>query len=115
MRATKFGARPLNRRLSPRKARLEGGLNLPPRGIGAKLLDRKNLAAELSGQNYSDKSTGKILGGNMMRVLRKVVRWSSCPQLAGQLEVFLSEHVFRVEQASPSLKSRLMPDPMATS
>jgi hypothetical protein len=43
-------------------------------GIGAKLLDRENLAAELSGRNYSDESIDKILGGNMMRVLRRVLR-----------------------------------------
>ena len=43
-------------------------------GIGAKLLDRQNLAAELSGRNYSDESIDKILGGNMMRVLRSVLR-----------------------------------------
>jgi hypothetical protein len=43
-------------------------------GIGAKLLDRENLAAELSGRNYLDESVGKILGGNIMRVLRKVLR-----------------------------------------
>ena len=43
-------------------------------GIGVKLLDRGNLSAELSGRNYSDESIGKILGGNMMRVLRSVLR-----------------------------------------
>jgi microsomal dipeptidase-like Zn-dependent dipeptidase len=43
-------------------------------GIGAKLLDKVNLAAELTGRNYSDESMGKILGANMMRVLRKVFR-----------------------------------------
>lgn len=43
-------------------------------GIGANLLDKENLAAELAGRNYSDESIGKILGGNMMRVLRKVLR-----------------------------------------
>ncbi len=42
-------------------------------GIGAKLLDRENLHVELSGRNYSDESIGKILGGNMMRVLGKVL------------------------------------------
>lgn len=42
-------------------------------GIGAKLLDRENLSAELSGRNYSAESIGKILGGNMMSVLRKVL------------------------------------------
>ena len=43
-------------------------------GIGAKLLDRENLAAELFGRNYSPEDIGKILGGNMMRVLRIVLR-----------------------------------------
>ncbi len=43
-------------------------------GIGAKLLARENLAAELSGRNYSEESMGKILGGNMMRVLGRVLR-----------------------------------------
>jgi microsomal dipeptidase-like Zn-dependent dipeptidase len=43
-------------------------------GIGAKLLGRENLAAELTGRNYSDESIGKILGGNMMRVIRSVLR-----------------------------------------
>jgi len=62
-----------------------------PDGIGAKLLDRENLAAELSGRKYSDESTGKILGGNMMRVLRSVLVRSSLPkQLFGQLNVSLT-------------------------
>jgi len=43
-------------------------------GIGAKLLDRENLAGELAGRNYSAESIGKILGGNMIRVLRTVLR-----------------------------------------
>lgn len=43
-------------------------------GIGAKLLDRENLAAELENRNYSAEAIGKILGGNMMRVLRAVLR-----------------------------------------
>jgi hypothetical protein len=43
-------------------------------GIGAKLLDREKLAAELGGRNYSNENIGKILGGNMMRVLRSVIR-----------------------------------------
>ena len=43
-------------------------------GIGAKLLDRENLAAEFRRRNYSDEAIGKILGGNMMRVLRSVLR-----------------------------------------
>lgn len=41
---------------------------------GAKLLDRENLVAELAGRNYSAKKIGKIIGGNMMRVFRKVLR-----------------------------------------
>jgi len=48
-------------------------------GIGAKLLDRENLAAEITGRNYSDESIGKILGGNMMRVLGKCFARSSSP------------------------------------
>jgi microsomal dipeptidase-like Zn-dependent dipeptidase len=36
--------------------------------------DRENLAAELHKRNYPDESIGKILGGNMMRVLRTVLR-----------------------------------------
>jgi hypothetical protein len=43
-------------------------------GIGAKLLDRENLAAELNGRNYSAESIVKILGGNMIRVLKSVLR-----------------------------------------
>ena len=43
-------------------------------GIGAKLLDRENLQSELTGRNYSAENIGKILGGNMMRVLRRVLR-----------------------------------------
>jgi hypothetical protein len=43
-------------------------------GIGAKLLNRENLQAELVGRNYSAESIGKILGGNMMRVLKGVLR-----------------------------------------
>jgi len=43
-------------------------------GIGAKLLDRENLARELAGRKYSAESIGKILGGNMMRVLRAVLQ-----------------------------------------
>ncbi len=49
-------------------------VNLWRDGIGAKLIDRENPAAELSGRNYSDESIGKTLGGNMMRVLRNVLR-----------------------------------------
>jgi membrane dipeptidase len=43
-------------------------------GIGAKLLDRENLAAELARRNYSAENIGKILGGNITRVLRTVLR-----------------------------------------
>ena len=42
-------------------------------GIGAKLLDRENLAAELTKRNYSDEAVRKILGGNLLRVLRNVL------------------------------------------
>jgi len=42
-------------------------------GIGAKLLDRDNLAAEFKRRSYSDEAIGKILGGNMMRVIRRVL------------------------------------------
>ena len=42
-------------------------------GIGARLLDRENLAAEFKRRNYTDEAIGKILGGNMMRVLRRVL------------------------------------------
>lgn len=42
-------------------------------GIGAKLLDRENLAAELTKRNYSDAAVQKILGGNLLRVLRNVL------------------------------------------
>jgi membrane dipeptidase len=43
-------------------------------GIGAKLLDGENLAAELAARNYSAANINKIVGGNMMRVLRTVLR-----------------------------------------
>lgn len=42
-------------------------------GIGAKLLDRENLAAELLKRKYSDEAVRKILGGNLLRVLRNVL------------------------------------------
>ncbi|HET7287312.1 MAG TPA: membrane dipeptidase, partial [Pyrinomonadaceae bacterium] len=42
-------------------------------GIGAKLLDDENLAADLKARNYSDEAIDKVLGGNMMRVLRTVL------------------------------------------
>ena len=38
-------------------------------GIGAKLLDQDNLAAEFKRRNYSDEAIGKILGGNLLRVM----------------------------------------------
>jgi hypothetical protein len=41
--------------------------------ISANLLDREKLTAELAGRNYSDETIGKILGGNMIRVLGKVL------------------------------------------
>jgi membrane dipeptidase len=43
-------------------------------GIGAKLLDQENLQAELTRRNYSSEDISKIAGGNMMRVLRRVLR-----------------------------------------
>jgi membrane dipeptidase len=43
-------------------------------GIGVKLLDRDNLAAEFKRRNYSDEAIGKILGGNLLRVFRSVLR-----------------------------------------
>jgi len=42
-------------------------------GIGAKLLDRENLAAELTRRNYSPEAVEKILGGNLLRVLGTVL------------------------------------------
>ena len=54
--------------------RLNRPLPIPPDGIDAKLLDPENLAAELAARNYSAENIGKILGGNMMRVLRSVLR-----------------------------------------
>jgi membrane dipeptidase len=42
-------------------------------GIGASLLDRENLAAEMTKRNYSQVTIQKILGGNLMRVLRTVL------------------------------------------
>ena len=60
-------------------------------GIGAKLLDRENLAGELTGRNYSDESIGKILAGNMMRVLREHASLDRvCP--IGWLQVFPLAH-----------------------
>ena len=42
-------------------------------GIGASLLDRENLPAEFRRRNYSEDAIGKILGGNLLRLLRKVL------------------------------------------
>lgn len=42
-------------------------------GIGAKLLDRENLAAEFRRRSYSEEAIGKILGGNLLRVMRAVL------------------------------------------
>lgn len=42
-------------------------------GIGAGLLDPENLAAELARRSYSERDISKILGGNMMRVLKTVL------------------------------------------
>jgi membrane dipeptidase len=42
--------------------------------IGAGLLDEESLAAELKRRNYSSDAAGKILGGNVMRVLRGVLQ-----------------------------------------
>ncbi len=42
-------------------------------GIGAGLLDRENLPAEFRRRNYSDEAIGKILGGNLLRVMRQVL------------------------------------------
>ena len=42
-------------------------------GIGANLLDGENLGAELKQRKYSETAIGKILGGNLLRVLRDVL------------------------------------------
>jgi microsomal dipeptidase-like Zn-dependent dipeptidase len=42
-------------------------------GLGAKLLDGDNLPAELRRRNYSEEAVGKILGGNLLRVMRQVL------------------------------------------
>jgi membrane dipeptidase len=42
-------------------------------GIGASLLDQENLPAEFRRRNYSEDAIGKILGGNLLRVLRNVL------------------------------------------
>jgi hypothetical protein len=47
------------------------------KGIGAGLLDRDCLAKELEWRNYDADAIGKILGGNLLRVLRTVLPKSS--------------------------------------
>jgi membrane dipeptidase len=42
-------------------------------GIGARLFDRENLATEMTRRNYSPETVQKILGGNLMRVLKLVL------------------------------------------
>ena len=42
-------------------------------GIGASLLDRENLPAEFRRRNYSEDAMAKILGGNLLRVMRAVL------------------------------------------
>jgi hypothetical protein len=42
-------------------------------GIGANLLVGKNLAAELKERNYPEVAIGKILGGNLLRIMRQVL------------------------------------------
>ncbi len=42
-------------------------------GIGAKLLDRDNLPAAFARRGYSTEAIGKILGGNLLRVMRTVL------------------------------------------
>jgi hypothetical protein len=39
-------------------------------GIGAKLLDREQLATEMPRRNYTHGTAQKILGGNLMRELK---------------------------------------------
>jgi membrane dipeptidase len=46
-------------------------------GIGANLLDGQNLAAELKGRNYPEAAIGKILGGNLLWLMRQVLPQSS--------------------------------------
>ena len=43
-------------------------------GIGARLFDQENLAAELRKRKYADADIEKILGGNLLRVLKAVLR-----------------------------------------
>jgi membrane dipeptidase len=42
-------------------------------GIGVKLLDQENLPVEFKRRNYSDEAIAKILGGNLLRVMRAVL------------------------------------------
>lgn len=42
-------------------------------GIGANLLSGENLAAELERRNYPEAAIGKILGGNLLRIMRQVL------------------------------------------
>ena len=42
-------------------------------GIGAKLLDQENLAAEFRRRSYSEEAIGKIPSGNLLRVIRAVL------------------------------------------
>ena len=42
-------------------------------GIGVKLLDRENLPAAFARRGYSSEAIGKILGGNLLRVMRAVL------------------------------------------
>ena len=42
-------------------------------GIGAKLLDQENLAAAFARRSYSEEAIGKILGGNLLRLMRAVL------------------------------------------
>jgi membrane dipeptidase len=46
-------------------------------GIGANLLDGQNLATELKRRNYPEAAIGKILGGNLLRIMRQVLPQSS--------------------------------------
>ena len=42
-------------------------------GMGANLLAGENLAAELKRRNYPETAIGKILGGNLLRIMRQVL------------------------------------------
>jgi hypothetical protein len=48
-------------------------------GIGAKLLDRENLAAELTGRNYSAESIGKNSGKCFPKVSKLRIQTHACP------------------------------------